>query len=130
MSTSPTPPVVPARPPIAQESVLQKIWGWITKETKAVETGIEDFIGTKATADLEAVAKGLIQGAWGPFIASALADATDVVSGQMSVSKAISSLIAMAETEGKQLSSAAALQLIALGQNALPAQPKTITPVA
>jgi hypothetical protein len=125
-STNPA-PVAP------KESVLQKLWGWIEKEVTHVEAGIADIFGSDAAAKIEAAGKALLQSNFGALIPAAIADATDVVTGQMSVSKAIESLIAMAEAEGKQLTTAAALQIIGVAQNALPAAKGpggTITPVA
>ena len=120
--------VTPAPPSV---SVFTKIWDWIKKGVTVVETDLAKILGSDTAQKLEAIGKTLLDGELGPLAAAAIADATDVVSGQMSVSKAITSLISLAETNGKQLSQAAALQVIALAQNALPtANGATVTPVA
>ena len=120
--------VTPAPPNV---SVFTKIWDWIKKGVTVVETDLAKILGSDTAQKLEAIGKTLLDGELGPLAAAAIADATDVVSGQMSVSKAITSLISLAETNGKQLSQAAALQVIALAQNALPtANGATVTPVA
>lgn len=116
--------------PAPKESILQKIWGWFKSGVVHVENGIEDLFGSNVAQAIETAGKGILDGAYGPLVTTALADATDVVSGQMSVSKAITSLIALLESEGKMLTKAAALQLIGVAQNALPASPATVTPVA
>lgn len=126
MSSSTT----PAAPVSTSESILGKIWNWIKGEAKHVENGIEDLFGSDVAAKIEAAGKALLESNYGPLITAALADATDVVTGQMSVSKAISSLISLFEAEGKSLSQAAALQLIGVAQNALPALPQTVTPTS
>lgn len=127
MSSSTT---TPAATPPTSTSILEKIWNWIKGEAKHVETGIEDLFGSDVAAKIEAAGKALLESNYGPLITAALADATNVVTGQMSVSKAISSLVALFEAEGKQLTQAAALQLIGLAQNSLPAVPQTITPTS
>jgi hypothetical protein len=114
-------------------SVLGKIWAWFKKETTVVEADLAKIVGSETAAKIEAAGKALLETDLGPLAAAAIADATDVVTGQMSVSKAIGSLITMAEADGKQLSQAAALQVIALAQNALPVNSSTattVTPVA
>jgi len=107
---------------------LAKIWNWIKGEAQHVEAGISDLFGSDTAQKIEAAGKALLESNFGPLITTALADATDVVTGQMSVSKAISSLISLFQSEGKSLSQAAALQIIGIAQNSLPAQPKTVTP--
>lgn len=116
--------------PAPKESWLQKAWDWVVKEVKIVETDVADIIGPDAEAKLESIGKSILSGPAGAWVTQALVDATDVVTGQMSVSKAISSLIALAKADGKEIGQAGALQLIALGQNALPAKPATVTPTA
>jgi hypothetical protein len=117
-------------PVTPKESWLQKAWDWVVKQVKIVETDVEDLIGPQAAQQLEAIGKNLLSGPAGAWVTQALADATNVVTGQMSVSAAITSLIALAKADGKQISEAGALQLIGLAQNALPAKPATVTPVA
>lgn len=121
---------VPVPTPATQESFLQKVWTWIVGKTQVVETDLAAILGSKAASDLEAVGKALLTSWVGPLATSALADATDVASGQMSISKAITSLISSAEASGKSLSGAAALQVIALAQNSLPVSTpdSTVTP--
>lgn len=124
-----------ATPPTSapSESFFAKVWNWVKKETVVVETDLAKIIGPNLTAELETIGKTLLDGELGPLAAQAIADATDVATGQMSVSKAISSLVALAEADGKALSQAAALQVIALAQNALPvgsSNATTVTPVA
>lgn len=116
--------------PAPKESWLKKAWDWVVKEVKIVETDVEDLIGPELTSQLEAIGKSVLSGPAGAWVTQALADATNVATGQMSVSAAIKSLIALAAADGKQISEAGALQLIGLAQNALPAKPATITPVA
>lgn len=126
MSTTSTPAPAPA----PKESWISKVWGWIENEVTHVEAGIEDLFGSNVAQAIEQAGKSIIQGEYGPLVTQALAEATDVVTGQMSVSKAISALVSLFEQNGKTLSQAAALQLIGVAQNALPAKPATITPVA
>jgi hypothetical protein len=127
-STSSTP--APAAP---SASFFAKVWTWVKKETVVVEADLAKILGPNLTAELETIGKNLLDGELGPLAVQAIADATDVASGTMSVSKAVSSLITLAETNGKTLSQAAALQVIALAQNALPvgsSTATTVTPVA
>jgi hypothetical protein len=113
------------------QNEFQKIWGWIKKEITVVEADLAKIIGSDDAQKLEAIGKNLLDGFLGPLATAAIAEATDVATGKMSVSKAIEALIAMAEAEGKQLSQAAALQVIALAQNSLPtSNGQTVTPVA
>jgi hypothetical protein len=129
MATTP-PATPPAAPP---ESFFAKVWGWIKKETVVVEADLAKIIGPNLAGELETIGKNLLDGELGPLAVQAIADATDVATGTMSVSKAISSLITLAETDGKALSQAAALQVIALAQNALPVSSTaatTVKPVA
>lgn len=116
--------------PATQESMIQKVWGWVKKSFVVVETDVAKILGADVTSKIESAGKALIESDFGPLIMSALVDATDVVTGKMSVSKAIDSLVAEAEAAGKQISKAAALQMIGLAQNALPAQAATVTPTA
>jgi hypothetical protein len=95
-----------------------------------LESGISEIFGSTAAQSIEAAGKALLSSEFGPVIVSALGDATDVVTGQMSVSKAISSLVSGAEAAGKSLTSAAALQVIGVAQNALPVKASSVTPVA
>jgi hypothetical protein len=125
---TPATPATPA-PATPSVSVLTKIWDWIKGKVVIVETDLEKIIGSTAAADLEKVGKTLLDSWIGPLATAAIADATDVVTGQMSISKAISGLIAAAESTGKTVTAAAALQVIALAQNALPVA-GTVTPVA
>jgi len=119
-----------AQPAAAPQSAFAKIWNFIKGEAKHVENGIADLFGSDAAGKIESAAKALVESNYGPLVTAAIADATDVVTGQMSVSKAISSLVSMFEAEGKQLSKSAALQIIGLAQNSLPAVPQTVTPAA
>lgn len=122
--------VLPPGSTPAAESFLQKIWNWIKGKAKIVEADVEAIIGSGAAQQLESIGKTLLDSWAGPLAVAAMQEATDVVTGQMSVSKAVSSLIASAKTSGKSLSEAAALQIIALLQNSLPtAQDPTVTPV-
>lgn len=124
-STTPT--------PAASESFFAKVWTWVKKETVVVEADLAAFIGPELAAKLEAIGKEFLDGELGQLATQAIADATDVATGTMSVSKAIESLIALAVADGKKLSQAAALQAIALAQNALPvgsSTATTVTPVA
>jgi len=127
-TTNPAP--APAPSASTSVSIFGKLWNWIKGEAKHVETGIADLFGSDAAAKIEAAGKALIESNFGPLVTAAVAEATDVATGQMSIGKAISTLIAMFEAEGKSLSQAAALQIIGLAQNALPANPSTVTPVA
>jgi hypothetical protein len=122
--------ILPAAPtPAPAVSFLTKLWDWVKGKVVIVEADMASVLGSKATADLEAIGKTLLDSWVGPLAVSALSDATDVATGQMSVSKAISSLVAGAASSGKSLSQAAALQVIALAQNALPtATDNTVTP--
>jgi hypothetical protein len=123
-----TTPVTPA----PTESVLDKIWNWIKGKATIVETDLTEVLGSKAAQDLEAVGKTMLDSWIGPLATAAIADATDVATGTMSVSKAIASLVSSAASSGKTVSQAAALQTIAIVQNALPANTAngTVTPVA
>jgi hypothetical protein len=128
-STTAGPAPAPTAP--QQVNVFTKIWNWIKKGVTVVEADLAAILGTETTAKLEVIGKALLDGELGALAAAAIADATDVATGQMSVSKAIASLISLAEAEGKKLSQAAALQVIALAQNALPtASGATVVPVA
>jgi hypothetical protein len=127
MSSTTTAPAAP------KESLLAKFWNFIKNEISHVEAGIEAIFGSDVAQKIEAAGKALLESQFGPLIPAAIADATDVATGQMSVSKAITSLIAMAEAEGKSLTQAAALQIIGVAQNSLPAAKGpggTVTPVA
>jgi hypothetical protein len=125
-------PVTPATPsaPAPTESFLSKIWNWIKGRVVIVESDLAEILGSKAASDLETVGKTLLDSWVGPLATAAIADATDVATGQMSISKAITALLASAEASGKQLSAAAALQVISLAQNALPVTTgdTTVTP--
>jgi hypothetical protein len=128
MSSGTVAPVTPAT-----TSFFGKIWNFLKGAVVHVEDGIEDVFGSKAAQAIEAAGKALIESDFGPLIPAALADATDVATGQMSVSKAVSSLITMAGAAGKKLTAAAALQAIAVAQNSLPVNTtasNTVTPVA
>jgi hypothetical protein len=120
----------PASPVVAAPSIseLTKIWNWIKGKTVIVEDDLAKIIGSKAAADLESVGKTLLDSWIGPLATAAIADATDIATGQMSVSKAVSSLVQAAVASGKTLTAAAAVQVIALAQNALPVA-GTVTPV-
>lgn len=114
--------------PAPKESLLAKLWNWIKGEVVHVEQGIEDIFGSNVAQSIESAGKALLESNFGPLIPAAIAEATEVATGQLDVSKAITQLVAMFEAEGKQLSRSAALQIIGVAQNALPAQPKTVTP--
>lgn len=123
-------PATPATPAPA-ESELQKIWNWIKAKVTIVEADLAELIGSDAAANLESAGKALLDSWIGPLAVTALSEATDVVTGTMSVQKAVGNLIAAAKSQGKSVSAAAALQAIALAQNALPtkADPTvTVTP--
>lgn len=125
-------PATPA-PAVPSVNFFEKVWTWVKKEAKIVESDLASIVGPKLTGELEAIGKELLDGELGPLAAQAIADATEVATGKMSVSKAITSLVALAEQDGKSLSQAAALQVIALAQNALPVgstTATTVTPVA
>jgi len=124
MSTSATPAI-----PASAESELQKIWNWIKSKVTIVEQDLAELIGSDEAAKIESAGKALLNSWIGPLAVTALGEATDVVSGTMSVSKAVGNLISAAKSSGKSISGAAALQAIALAQNALPtAQDPTVTP--
>lgn len=127
---SPTSTDAPATPaPAAPVSEIGKIWNWVKKETVIVEGDVASILGSSLTQKLEAIGKELLDSELGPLATAAIADATDVVTGQMSVSKAIESLVAAAEAAGKTLSKSAALQVIGIAQNALPVgTTQTVTP--
>jgi hypothetical protein len=132
MSTTPAPVTAAAVTAAPSVSELTKIWNWIKGKVVVVETDLVSILGSKAAADLEAVGKTMLDSWIGPLATSAIADATDIVTGQMSVSKAVSGLVASATSTGKTVSAAAALQAIAIIQNALPVGTAngTVTPVA
>jgi hypothetical protein len=117
MATSPTPP---AATPAPSASELTKIWNWIKSKAVIVEADLAKVIGPKVTGELEAIGKYFLDGELGPLATAAITDATDVATGTMSVSKAISGLVTSAAANGKTLSTAAALQVIALVQNVVP----------
>jgi hypothetical protein len=126
MSTtaSPLPGTAPA------ESELQKIWNWIKAKVTIVEEDLAKLIGPNEAQALEAAGKKILDSWIGPLAHIALMDATDVVTGKMSVSKAVGSLVASAASSGKTITAAAALQVIALTQNSLPTkQDATVTPI-
>lgn len=114
-------PATPATPaPAPAESELQKIWNWIKAKVTIVETDLAEIIGSDAAQKLESAGKALLDSWIGPLAVTALSEATDVVTGTMSVAKAVGNLIAAAKSQGKAVSAAAALQAIAVAQNALP----------
>lgn len=114
-----------------KESVFEKIWNFFKGTVKAVENGIEDLFGNSAASAIESAAKALIESNFGPVAVQALEEATDVATGQLSISKATSLLISAAEAAGKSLSQAAALQVIALLQNHVAtAGAPTVTPAS
>lgn len=120
----------PAVPP-ATTSALGKLLDWLKKIGKDVEIGIEDVLGSKATAAIATAAEALIADDFGPVALQAMTEATDVASGTMSISAAAKNVLAAAEAAGKQLTSAGALQIIGLLQTQLSgALGKTITPVS
>jgi len=135
MST-PATPAAPSTPaaPAPKESVLEKVWNWFKKEVTHVEDGIETIFGSNAAQAIESAGKELLSSNFGPLITAALADATDVATGQMSVSKAIDGLVSGFEAAGKTITKAAALQIIGVAQNALPVNTgtsaTTVTPTA
>src|ERR1700740_1825884 len=109
MSTTAT-PIVAAAP----VSELQKIWNWIKAKVVIVEADLAKVLGSKTAAELEAIGKALLDSWLGPLATAAITEATDIVTGQMSVSKAVTALVSAAESSGKTLSKSAALQVIAL----------------
>lgn len=115
---------------MASTSILGKLWDWLKGEVVHVEAGIEEVFGSSVAQSIESAGKALLESNFGPVIATALADATDVATGQMSVSKAISGLVTGMEAAGKSITSAAALQIIGVAQNALPVKAATVTPTA
>ena len=116
---------------VASESELQKIWNWIKGKVTIVENDLAEILGSTEAQKLESAGKVLLDSWIGPLATTALAEATDVLTGSMSVSKAIATLIASAKASGKAISQAAALQAIALVQNALPTKADpTVTPAA
>lgn len=126
MSTAPAAPVS-ATSATTSTSIFEKIWNWIKGEAKHVEVGIEDLFGSTVAQQIEAAGKSLLASNFGPLITAALAEATEVATGKLNVSTAISTLVKMFEAEGKTLTQAAALQIIGIAQNALPANPATVT---
>ena len=129
MSTTSS-PVTAAAAPAAKEGALAKVWDWFKKEVTHVESGIEAIFGSTAAQAIETAGKEMLSSDMGPVIVTALADATNVVTGQMSVSAAITNVVAGFKAAGKEISQSAALQIIGVAQNALPAKPATVTPVA
>jgi hypothetical protein len=130
MSTSATPIV--ATPAVSE---LQKIWNWIKAKAVVVEADLAKILGSKTAADLEAIGKTLLDSWIGPLATAAITVATDVITGQMSVSKAVDALVTSAEANGKTVTKAAALQVIALAQNTVSVSvpgstDSTVTPVA
>jgi hypothetical protein len=123
-------PVVAA----AATSELQKIWNWIKAKVVIVEADLAKIVGSKTAAELEAIGKTLLNSELGPLATAAITDATDIATGQMSVSKAISGLVSSAASNGKTVSQAAALQVIGLLQNSVSVPSAgtdtTVTPVA
>jgi hypothetical protein len=128
-----TPVVMNAAPKPAETvptlSELTKIWNWIKGKVVIVENDLASILGSKAATDLETIGKTLLDSWIGPLATAAIAEATEVATGNMSVSKAVSNLVSAASSNGKTVSTAAALQVIALAQNALPVT-GTVTPVA
>ena len=124
MSTSATPAT-----PAPAESELQKIWNWIKGKVVIVEDDLAKLVGSDEAAKIESAGKALL-GSWlGPLAVTACQDATNVLTGQMSVAAAIGNVISAAEKTGKTISAAAALQAVALVQNAVPtAKDPTVTP--
>jgi hypothetical protein len=134
-SSAPATPSTPATAaPAPKESLFEKLWGWIKKETTNVEEGIEDIFGSNAAQAIESAGKELLSSNFGPVIAASIADATDAVTGQMSVSKALDNIVSGFEAAGKSVTKAAALQILGVAQNALPVgtgtASTTVTPVA
>jgi hypothetical protein len=114
----------------AKESWLGKVWNWISGEVKHVEADVETIFGSDLAQKIEAAGAALLKSNYGPLITAALAEATDVATGQMNIGKAMDTLISMFKAESVSLSKAAALQIIGVAQNSLPALPSTVTPVA
>ena len=119
-----------------QRPLESKLWADIVAKTAVVENDLTNIVGPTESAKLEAWGKNFLSTWAGPLAQAALTDATDAVSGEMSVSAACTSFIALAAKQGKTVSQAAALQVIALAQNSLPVEspistePTTVTPVA
>ena len=130
MSTASSPITAAPAASTAKTGEMVKVWQWIEKEVTHVEVGIEDNFGSQAAQAIETAGKELLSSDMGPVIVTALADATNVVTGQMSVSAAITNLVTAFKAAGKKLTESAALQVIGVAQNALPAKPQTVTPVA
>jgi len=117
--------------PAPAESVFDKIWNWIKGKVTIVEQDLAALIGPTEAAKIESAGKALLDSWIGPLAVTACQEATDVLTGQMSIGKAISGLIAAAESTGKSISAAAALQAVALAQNAVSTKADpTVTPVA
>ncbi|HWC97242.1 MAG TPA: hypothetical protein VG456_10840, partial [Candidatus Sulfopaludibacter sp.] len=91
----------PAQPitatPAPGVSELQKIWNWIKSKVAIVEADLAKILGSKTASELEAIGKTLLDSWIGPLAVAAITEATDIATGQMSVSKAIAGLITSAE---------------------------------
>lgn len=129
MSSAPTAPATPA-PVTPSASFFVKLWDKIKAMTKIVEDDLAKILGSNAAADLEAIGKTLLNSWVGPLATQAMTEATDVISGKMSVSAAVTGLVSLAESNGKTLTQQAALQAVALLQNAVPYAGPSVTPTA
>lgn len=117
--------------PTPSASFFVKMWDWLKAKAVIVEQDLAEVIGSSAAQNLEAIGKNLLDSWVGPLATNAIAEATDVLTGTMSVSKAVENLVSSAKTSGKSLSTAAALQAVALLQNVVPTKADpTVTPVA
>lgn len=115
----------------SQPSELQKIWNWIKSKVIVVEKDLAAIVGSTEAAKIESAGKALLESWIGPLAQVAMQEATDVLTGQMSISKAVAALVKAAEASGKSISQAAALQAVALLQNSVPTNSdQTVTPVA
>lgn len=110
----------PAAPVAPAVSELTKIWAFFKSRFTALEVDLSKAIGPSLATKLEADSKEFLDSWLGPMALAACADATEIATGKMSVSAAIASLVKQAVASGKTLSQEAALQAIALAQNALP----------
>jgi hypothetical protein len=130
MSTPATPAAPAPATAAPAQSELDKIWAWIKSKVTIVEADLAKLIGSSEAAKIESAGKALLDSWLGPLAVTACQEATDVLTGKMSITKAIGNLISAAAAQGKAISDAAALQAVALAQNAVStnADP-TVTPV-
>lgn len=118
-------------PATSSESVLQKIMGFFIKVGHEVKIGIEDVFGSAAGEAIITAGEQLLASDFGPVALVAVQDAVDVTKQTLNINTAVSNVLSAAKAAGKQMTNAAALQVVALLQNQISALlGTTVTPVS